>query len=79
MTLTGKRTKTDLYWLGLLALFAVVPLTPWFIRSTFTQHVMIQVLPEQHPKLNILGGYCGQAPFGHSVLLRHRRYGTAMA
>jgi branched-chain amino acid transport system permease protein len=81
MILAGKRTKKDLFWLGLLALFAVVPLTPWFTRSTFTQHVMIQVLlyASMAQAWNILGGYCGQTSFGHSVFFGIGAYGTAMA
>ncbi|MBP7079364.1 MAG: branched-chain amino acid ABC transporter permease, partial [Synergistales bacterium] len=78
MTLTGKRTKRDLFWLGLLALFAVIPLTPWFTRSTFAQHVLIQVLlyASMAQAWNILGGYCGQVSFGHSVFFGIGAYGT---
>jgi branched-chain amino acid transport system permease protein len=81
MKIPGKMTGKDMFWLGLLAAFAVIPLTPWFNHSSFAQHVMIQVLlySSMAQAWNILGGYCGQTSFGHSVFFGIGAYGTGMA
>ena len=81
MKTSGTIRKKDLFWFGLLGLLALIPLVPGLLRSSFTEHVMIQILlyASMAQAWNILGGYCGQVSFGHSVFFGIGAYGAGMA
>lgn len=68
----------DIAWWSLVALLAVLPM---FLSSSFTQHVFILILlyASMAQAWNILGGYCGQISFGHSVFFGFGAYGAGMA
>jgi len=68
----------DIAWWSLVALLAVLPM---FLTSSFTQHVFILILlyASMAQAWNILGGYCGQISFGHSVFFGFGAYGAGMA
>lgn len=72
---------TDLAWPGFLALLAVLPLLPKVFANSFTAHVCILVLlfASMAQAWNIIGGYCGQVSFGHSVFFGIGAYGAGMA
>ena len=67
--------------MGVIGLFAVLPLIPGLLPSTFTKHVFILILlfASMAQAWNILGGYCGQVSFGHSVFFGIGAYGAGMA
>ncbi len=67
--------------IGVIGLFAVLPLMPGLLPSTFTKHVFILILlfASMSQAWNILGGYCGQVSFGHSVFFGIGAYGAGMA
>jgi branched-chain amino acid transport system permease protein len=77
----SRKRNVDFLWLGLLAFLALLPLIPGLLRSSFTQHVAIQILlyASMAQAWNILGGYCGQVSFGHSVFFGIGAYGAGMA
>lgn len=81
MKSSNARVRQDLLWFGLLALLAAAPLIPGLLRSSFTEHVLIQILlyAGMAQSWNILGGYCGQVSFGHSVFFGIGAYGAGMA
>lgn len=81
MKARGKTEGKDLIWFGLLGVLAVMPLIPGPLQGSFTQHVMIQILLYacMAQAWNILGGYCGQVSFGHSVFFGIGAYGAGMA
>ncbi|HOO63226.1 MAG TPA: branched-chain amino acid ABC transporter permease, partial [Synergistaceae bacterium] len=72
------RTLLFLLFLGILA---VLPQVPGLITSGFTYHVMILILlyASMAQAWNIIGGYCGQVSFGHSVFFGIGAYGAGMA
>lgn len=76
-TFNGK----DLSWLGLLALLALMPLMPVVAGNSFRMHIMILILlfASMSQAWNIIGGYCGQVSFGHSVFFGIGAYGAGMA
>jgi branched-chain amino acid transport system permease protein len=79
----GRRRKSaDLFiWLGLLAVLAALAVIPGAIGNKFYAHVLVLVLlyASMAQSWNILGGYCGQVSFGHSVFFGIGAYGAGMA
>lgn len=73
--------QKDIIWFALIAGFAVLPLIPGIFASSFTQHVFILILlfACMSQAWNIIGGYCGQVSFGHSVFFGIGAYGAGMA
>ncbi|HTY26149.1 MAG TPA: branched-chain amino acid ABC transporter permease [Desulfomonilaceae bacterium] len=71
----------DAAWLAFLALLVLLPLVPWVTANSFRVHVMILVLlfASMAQAWNIIGGYCGQVSFGHSVFFGIGAYGAGMA
>jgi branched-chain amino acid transport system permease protein len=71
----------DAAWLGFLALLALLPLLPAVTANSFRVHVMILILlfASMAQAWNIVGGYCGQVSFGHSVFFGIGAYGAGMA
>ena len=71
----------DALWLLLLAVLALLPLVPFVSGSFFGMHVLILVLlfASMAQAWNIIGGYCGQVSFGHSVFFGIGAYGAGMA
>ena len=78
---TKKLDSKDLTWIGLIIGFALLPVIPGLFSSSFTQHVFILILlfACMSQSWNILGGYCGQVSFGHSVFFGIGAYGAGMA
>ena len=73
--------QKDKIWLALVAGFALLPVMPGVFDSSFTQHVFILILlfACMSQSWNIIGGYCGQVSFGHSVFFGIGAYGAGMA
>ena len=73
--------RKDKIWLVLIAGFALLPVIPGVFASSFTQHVFILILlfACMSQSWNIIGGYCGQVSFGHSVFFGIGAYGAGMA
>jgi len=73
--------KKDAHWLAFLALLALLPLVPAVAANSFRMHVMILILlfASMSQAWNIIGGYCGQVSFGHSVFFGIGAYGAGMA
>ena len=73
--------RGDVFWVLLVLILAALPLVPGLLASSFTQHVMILILlfAAMAQAWNILGGYCGQTSFGHSVFFGIGAYGAGMA
>ncbi len=73
--------KKDAIWLGFVALLALLPLAPVVAANSFHMHVMILILlfASMSQAWNIIGGYCGQVSFGHSVFFGIGAYGAGMA
>lgn len=76
-SLSGK----DAAWLGFIVVLLVLPLIPAFASNSFRMHVMILILlfASMAQAWNIIGGYCGQVSFGHSVFFGIGAYGAGMA
>ena len=73
--------KQDIYWLLFIVLLVLIPLIPQVAGNTFIQHVLVLVLlyASMSQAWNIIGGYCGQVSFGHSVFFGIVAYGAGMA
>jgi len=73
--------KQDIYWFLFIILLVLVPLIPQVAGNTFIQHVLVLVLlyASMSQAWNIIGGYCGQVSFGHSVFFGIGAYGAGMA
>jgi branched-chain amino acid transport system permease protein len=73
--------KKDIILLSLIGIFALLPLIPGLLPSSFTTHVFILILlfASMSQAWNIIGGYCGQTSFGHSVFFGIGAYGAGMA
>jgi branched-chain amino acid transport system permease protein len=71
----------DIVWLGFLVLLAFLPLIPAVGANSFHMHILILILlyAGMSQAWNILGGYCGQVSFGHSVFFGIGAYGAGMA
>ena len=68
-------------WFGLIAALAALAVIPGAIGRAFHAHVLVLVLlyASMAQSWNILGGYCGQISFGHSVFFGFGAYGAGMA
>lgn len=71
----------DAAWLLFLGVLAVLPLVPGVAENSFRMHVFILILlyASMAQAWNIIGGYCGQVSFGHSVFFGIGAYGAGMA
>lgn len=71
----------DAAWLLFLGVLALLPLVPGVAENSFRMHVFILVLlyASMAQAWNIIGGYCGQVSFGHSVFFGIGAYGAGMA
>ncbi len=71
----------DAAWLVFLVLLGLLPLAPAVAADSFRMHVMILILlfASMAQAWNIIGGYCGQVSFGHSVFFGIGAYGAGMA
>ncbi len=71
----------DLLLILIIGVFALLPLLPGVLPSSYTQHVFILLLlfASMSQAWNIIGGYCGQTSFGHSVFFGIGAYGAGMA
>ena len=74
-------SPNDWTWYGLLAVLALLPLVPGLLATGFIAHVLVLVLlyASMSQSWNILGGYCGQVSFGHSVFFGIGAYGAGIA
>jgi branched-chain amino acid transport system permease protein len=74
-------TVKDWVWIAFVALLALLPLIPAVVANSFRMHVMILILlfASMAQAWNIIGGYCGQVSFGHSVFFGIGAYGAGMA
>ena len=79
--LTQRLETKDAVWWALIAVLALLPVIPGLLPSSFTKHVFILILlyASMAQAWNILGGYCGQISFGHSVFFGFGAYGAGMA
>jgi len=68
-------------WLALVAVLIALAVIPGAIGNAFYAHVLVLVLlyASMAQSWNILGGYCGQISFGHSVFFGIGAYGAGMA
>ena len=79
------RTKTfdanDLLLGALVVGLVLLPTVPGLLSSSFATHVWILILlfASMSQAWNILGGYCGQVSFGHSVFFGIGAYGAGLA
>lgn len=73
--------KKDWTLLGFLALGAALPAVSGIRENSLTMHVILMVflMASMSQAWNILGGYCGQVSFGHSVFFGIGAYGAAMS
>ncbi len=71
----------DGLWVAFVVILAILPLIPAFSSNSFRLHVMILILlyASMAQAWNIIGGYCGQVSFGHSVFFGIGAYGAGMA
>lgn len=71
----------DAAWLAFLAALLILPLVPGMADNSFRMHVFILILlyASMAQAWNIIGGYCGQVSFGHSVFFGIGAYGAGMA
>lgn len=83
MNRMGRNTfhTKDIVWICFVALLALLPLIPAVAANSFRMHVMILILlfASMAQAWNIIGGYCGQVSFGHSVFFGIGAYGAGMA
>lgn len=75
-----KTTHKDLIWWTILAIFALLPVSG-ILPSSYTEHVIILIMlyGSMAQSWNVIGGYCGQTSFGHSVFFGIGAYGAAMS
>ena len=71
----------DAALLAFLAALFILPLVPGMADNSFRMHVLILILlyASMAQAWNIIGGYCGQVSFGHSVFFGIGAYGAGMA
>jgi branched-chain amino acid transport system permease protein len=64
-----------------LVILAFLPLLPFVATNSFRMHILILILlfASMSQAWNIIGGYCGQVSFGHSVFFGIGAYGAGMA
>ncbi|MDR2780268.1 MAG: branched-chain amino acid ABC transporter permease, partial [Synergistaceae bacterium] len=80
--MTGEKSKiSSRLWYGLVAALTALAVIPGAIGNAFYAHVLVLVLlyASMAQSWNILGGYCGQISFGHSVFFGIGAYGAGMA
>ncbi|MDR1137841.1 MAG: branched-chain amino acid ABC transporter permease, partial [Synergistaceae bacterium] len=77
----GKDRTSRRLWYGLIAVLAALAVIPGALGSAFHAHVLVLILlyASMAQSWNILGGYCGQISFGHSVFFGIGAYGAGMA
>jgi len=65
----------------IFGILAILPLIPGPLQGPFAKHVLVMVLlfASMSQAWNLLGGYCGQVSFGHSVFFGIGAYGAGMA
>jgi branched-chain amino acid transport system permease protein len=68
-------------WPGLIIVLFALAVIPGAIGNAFHAHVLVLILlyASMAQSWNILGGYCGQISFGHSVFFGIGAYGAGMA
>lgn len=68
-------------WYSVLLILALLPIIPGPLQGPFAQHVLVLILlfACMSQAWNILGGYCGQVSFGHSVFFGIGAYGAGIA
>jgi branched-chain amino acid transport system permease protein len=73
--------KKDGAWLVFTVLLVLLPFVPFLGENSFRMHIMILILlfAAMSQAWNIIGGYCGQVSFGHSVFFGIGAYGAGMA
>ncbi|MCF7935040.1 MAG: branched-chain amino acid ABC transporter permease [Synergistales bacterium] len=73
--------RKDYLLAAVFGIFALLPLIPGVLPSSFTQHVFLLIFlyASMSQSWNVLGGYCGQVSFGHSVFFGIGAYGAGMA
>lgn len=73
--------RNDWMWYCFLAVLALLPAFPRLVGHSFSGHVLVMILlyASMAQAWNILGGYCGQVSFGHSVFFGIGAYGAGMA
>ncbi|MDL2263292.1 branched-chain amino acid ABC transporter permease [Synergistaceae bacterium OttesenSCG-928-I11] len=78
---TASRNLEGKIWIGLVAALAALAFIPGAIGNAFHAHVLVLILlyASMAQSWNILGGYCGQISFGHSVFFGIGAYGAALA
>lgn len=71
----------DIAWLFLILFLIFLPLIPNFTANSFRMHIMILIMlyASMAQAWNIIGGYCGQVSFGHSVFFGIGAYSAGMA
>lgn len=76
-----KFSGKDAAWLLFMAVLGLLPLIPGVADNSFRMHVFILILlyASMAQAWNIIGGYCGQVSFGHSVFFGIGAYGAGMA
>lgn len=76
-----RRLIDNVLWIGLISALAALIFIPGVIGKSFHTHVLVLVLlyASMAQSWNILGGYCGQISFGHSVFFGLGAYGAGMA
>lgn len=73
--------QKDIFFAVFTGVFLLLPIIPGVLPTSFTQHVFILILlfASMAQAWNIIGGYCGQVSFGHSVFFGIGAYGTGLA
>jgi branched-chain amino acid transport system permease protein len=73
--------RDALRWGALVVALALLPALPGLVGNTYTGHVLTMILlhAAMAQAWNIMGGYCGQVSFGHSVFFGVGAYGAGMA
>jgi branched-chain amino acid transport system permease protein len=76
-----KKSVEGKIWAALIAVLAALAIIPGAIGNAFYAHIIVLVLlyASMAQSWNILGGYCGQISFGHSVFFGIGAYGAGMA
>ncbi len=75
-----KYKRSDRLWIVLLVVLFALPFVG-LIGNSFFAHIMVLILlyAGMSQSWNIIGGYCGQISFGHSVFFGIGAYGAALA
>lgn len=78
--INNKRNTQDVIWFCIVGVFAILPVSG-ILPSSYTEHVLILIMlyGSMAQAWNVIGGYCGQTSFGHSVFFGIGSYGAGMA